>query len=100
MSRPIDYDPERIKEMYKAGTDITDIAEAVGCSVKTVRRTVTLAGLIPGKQWSEGQTTLGWQEWFSIEWTEITDFLKEQFGKDESTGQKGTEETKGKGACV
>lgn len=38
--RPRNYDPDSIRKMYKDGISIADIADALGCSTRTVKRAI------------------------------------------------------------
>ena len=38
--RPPSYDKDAIQQMYKDGTSVQDIAEAMGCSKRTVQRAI------------------------------------------------------------
>ena len=38
--RPRNYDPESIRQMYKDGIPIADIADTLGCSTRTVKRAI------------------------------------------------------------
>lgn len=38
--RPRNYDPEAIRQMYKDGISVADIADTLGCSTRTVKRAI------------------------------------------------------------